>query len=123
MPVVRGLRRPARCAVSDAEQLALLDEGGRAHRCGHDTEHAAADSMRGKANTLRLAVLRLLRTAPDGLTDDEGGQLLRKQYPAADRLTVGRRRQELCTVGLAADTGKRRQTPSGRWAIVWTATR
>ena len=107
----------------EREQLALLDEAGRAHRDGWDTEKAAAGSMRGKANTLRLAVLNLLRQAPDGLTDDEGGQLLRQQYPAADRLTFGRRRQELCTVGLAADTGKRRQTPSGRWAIVWTATR
>lgn len=109
-------------SAHEREQLALLDDAGQVHRDPHDTETFGAESMRGKANTLRLAVLALLREAGDGLTDDEGGQLLRKRYPHADRLTFGRRRQELYRVGLVRDTGRRRQTPAGRWAIVWTVT-
>lgn len=96
-----------------------LSEHGRTHSPGHDTERAAAASLR--LNSIRQTVLALLRLAPDGLTDDEGGALLRVQHPRADRLTFGRRRQELFMAGLVRDTGRRRATPAGRWAIVWTA--
>lgn len=107
-------------AMSDREdqaQLALLDEGGRTHRFPMDTEQAAAESMKPTAATLRKRVLVLLREHPEGLTDDEGAELL----GVRDRLTFGRRRQELCKAGLAHDTTKRRLSPSGRPAAVWAA--
>lgn len=112
---------PGHFAVDDAEQLAILDEGGRVHREPGDTEAAAAVSMRAHAKPLRELVLDLLRLHPDGLTDDEGASYLVVRFPRADRLTWGRRRQELCLAGLVVDSGRRRDTPSGRRAIVWRA--
>lgn len=99
-------------------QLALLDEHGRAHRYGHDTEKRAARSV--DAQGLRDRVLEILRSHPDGLTDDEGGVLLGE---GCDRLTFGRRRNELQKAGYVAKTGERRDTPHGRSAIVWKAIR
>lgn len=94
--------------------------GPFAHRDGHDTEQAARDSIAGAAKTIRGQVLRLIVAAgPDGLTDDEGGQLFRSKYPHADRLTFGRRRHELTVAGLVKKSGQRRKTPRGRNAIVW----
>lgn len=96
---------------------------GKAHARGHDTEHAAAASVAETTGRLRLAVLELLRAAPDGLTDDEGAVLLRNVYVGADRLTFGRRRNELADARLVRDSGLRRINPAtGRTAIVWEAT-
>jgi hypothetical protein len=87
---------------------------GRVHRNAHDTELAAAESVRDVTGRLRIQVLNLLREHPAGLTDDEGGALM-----DGDRLTFGRRRQELVDAGLVKKTDLRRLTPRGRNAIVW----
>lgn len=89
---------------------------GAAHTTGHDTEHQAALLIAPRSGALRAQVLQLLREHPDGLTDDEGGA-----YLGGDRLTFGRRRNELATRGIVVDTGNRRAGPSGRKAIVWAA--
>ena len=105
-----------------AQQLSLDDAllaastPGKAHHDGHDTEHAAADSVAHITGRLRSEVLHLLRAHPGGLTDDEGGRLL-----GGDRLRFGRRRNELCDLGLVCDSGCRRLTPQGRKAVVWVA--
>lgn len=90
--------------------------GGRAHHGGHDTELAAAESVTEITGRLRKQALAILRQAGEhGLTDDEGGAQL-----GGDRLTFGRRRNELVMAGLVVKTDQRRLTPSGRKAIVWT---
>lgn len=106
-----------------AAALAGLDQAGQLHKDAHDTETLAAGAMRPHTKRLRELVLELLRGRPDGLTDDDGAQLLRAKVPSADRLTFGRRRQELVTAGLVRDSGHRRPTPHGRSAIVWQAVR
>lgn len=117
--------------LSLADALAALSElgaqvlteaaPGRVHRDGHDTERAAAASVAQISGALRTVVYALLRAHPDGLTDDQGGQLMAQRVPGADRLTFGRRRQELARVGLVIDSGRRAATPRGRTAIVWRA--
>jgi hypothetical protein len=110
--------------MGDAEQLATLPAEGRMHREPGDTELAAAISMKPHTASLRAKVLELLREAgARGLTDDEGAQLLqlRHRLPYVDRLTFGRRRQELCIAGLAYDCGLRRLSQAHRRAIVWRA--
>lgn len=101
-----------------------MTPGPFAHTDGHDTEHAAAASVRLSSKTIATKVLSLLVEAGElGLTDDEGAQLLTARYGfAGDRLTFGRRRHELRVAGRVAKTGLRRRTPSGRQAIVWAAT-
>lgn len=88
---------------------------GRVHRAGPDTEREAAGSVAPVTGALRRRVLDLLTDAGAlGLTDDEGGRLL-----GGDRLTFGRRRNELARVGLVVDSGRRRRNPNGRSAVVW----
>lgn len=100
-----------------------LPARGRMHRDPLDTERAAAESIAPDIKTMQAKVLRILRDHTEGLTDDEGARLLnfRTGLPYVDRLTFGRRRQELCTAGLVEGTDERRVTPRGRTAIVWRA--
>lgn len=106
--------------MSAAEQLGLLDHNGRVHAAAHDTEVEAAKSI--DARVLRGRVLALLQAHTEGLTDDEGGELMRAQgLPLADRLTFGRRRSELFRAGLVRKSGVKRPTKFGRDAIVWVA--
>lgn len=95
---------------------ALSAAPGKAHRDDPDTSHDAAASVTPITGRLRAEVLALLRQHPEGLTDDEGGALMR-----SDRLRFGRRRNELCDRGLVVDSGVRRLTPAGRNAVVWVA--
>lgn len=88
---------------------------GRAHRVPTDTEQQAAESVTPVTGRLRVLALELITTHTGGLTDDEGGKLMN-----ADRLTFGRRRQELVDEGLVKDSGMRRKGPSGRSTIVWS---
>jgi hypothetical protein len=88
---------------------------GREHMVERDTSHDAAQSASGFTATQRAIVESVLATAwPQGLTDDEGGELL-----GWDRLKWGRRRNELCMQSKVVDSGERRPTPGGRSAIVW----
>jgi hypothetical protein len=109
---LRGARLSSQRPIDEAR-------AGRVHHDPHDTEVSAAVSIAPLTGKLRTAVLRLLGEHPFGLTDDEGARLLNVVYPGADRLTFGRRRQELCRAGLVSASGLRRATPHGRSAIVW----
>lgn len=96
---------------------AAQDRMGKVHTQGSDTEYAAARSVANVTGALRSKVLQLLKdTGARGLTDDEGGALM-----DGDRLTFGRRRNELADLGLVKDSGERRKTPRGRSAVVWVA--
>lgn len=88
---------------------------GRVHRVAKDTEIEAAESVTPITGRLRMQAYTLLKRYPKrGLTDDEGGVLM-----GSDRLTFGRRRQELVIAGLVEDSGVRRPGPSGRSTVVW----
>lgn len=84
---------------------------------GTETSVAAARSMEGSANILRLQVFKLIRrSGTTGMTCDEveceSG--LRHQ-------TASARVNELAGRGDLVDSGSRRKTRSGRLAIVWFA--
>lgn len=78
------------------------------------TSESAAEGMRGSAATLRAKVLALLRSQPNGLTDEEMQQAL-GMNPSTQRP----RRIELVTAGFVIDSGATRKTRSGRNAVVW----
>ena len=87
-----------------------------ARRTAPQTTRDAARRIAGIAPTLRLQVLAAIREAGlCGLTDAEGvarlGLLAQTYTP---------RRRELAQLGAVVDSGRRRKTPSGRAAIVWT---
>lgn len=94
-----------------------LSSVGRYHHNGHDTERAAAEAIGPVVGTQRERVLAAFRKAGDaGLTDYECHSLARLTYPHI----AGTRREELIAAGVPiADSHERRQTPSGRLAIVW----
>jgi len=87
------------------------------HEKGSETSRAAADSMVPKAGTLRALVFDFIRHRVDGATDDEieRGLELRHQ-------TASARRRELVISGHVRDSGFKRNTSSGRKAVVWVAT-
>lgn len=111
-------RHPAAACAVCGQRPRRLGGRGRHHAHGPDTEVEAAlavTDLHGK----RLAAYELLEAAGErGLTDDEGGAQM-----GGDRLTFGRRRQELCLEGRARDSGERRLNPAGRRAVVWVLTR
>lgn len=80
------------------------------------TSKAAAESIRPAAATLRAAVLRLIRTYPGGLTDEEGIDLT-----GLSPSTYRPRRIENVRAGLIRNSGRTRKTRSGRDATVWEA--
>jgi len=82
-----------------------------------DTSIAAAhEHARLRAQDRREA-LRIHSLHPDGLTDFELGDIMRRQQTSA-----GKRRGELRDMGLIEDSGGRRPAPSGSSAIVWRIT-
>lgn len=79
----------------------------------------AAEAMRGGAAVSdREAVLRVIDGKMGGLTDEEIQRVL-KLNPSTERP----RRIELVKAGLVRDSGRKRQTISGREATVWVAVR
>lgn len=82
------------------------------------TSVAAAEAIKGKAVSLRQAVLNFLREQGDlGATDEEmQGRL---QMPGN---TQRARRVELMKMGLVMYSARTRKTKSGRDAAVWIAT-
>ena len=79
-----------------------------------DTSHAAALDARENSGIHRALALRVLREAPDGLTDFE---LAAKT--GLQQTSIGKRRGELRDAGLVVDSGRKRPSPSGSAAIVW----
>jgi predicted transcriptional regulator len=83
---------------------------------GTDTSRAAAESIADDAATLRDQVLDLIRASTDGLTTDEVEMRL-----GLNHQTASPRVWELHKRGLIGDSGKRRETRSGRMARVYRA--
>ncbi len=82
-----------------------------------DTSRQAAKKIETSADTVRGRVLRFLVKNVDGATD-EAMQYAMWLNPNTQRP----RRIELVERGLVKDSGVRRNTKSGRKAIVWEAT-
>ena len=78
------------------------------------TSHDAADAHANQRDTDRDKVRVLLSKHPNGLTDFELADLMKRQ-----QTSVGKRRGELRDAGLVRDSGRRRPSPSGSAAIVW----
>lgn len=97
--------------------LRQLPDIGRWHKGGTDTERSAAEAIGPVVGTQRDRVLAAyLKAGSSGLTDYECHALARLTYPHI----AGTRREELIAAGVPiADSNERRQTPSGRLAIVW----
>lgn len=93
-------------------QLDLLSWKGPGARKGDpQTSHDAANIFRSReVHENVLAVLRDHGPLTDfEIADRLGGQ----------QTSLGKRRGELRDAGLVVDSGKRRQAPSGCFAIVW----
>lgn len=81
------------------------------------TSGVAADCIAGHAKDLRARVLALIvEQGPHGATDDEGETVLGIKCQTYTPL-----RFELVALGLVVDSGRRRNTASGRPAAVWVA--
>lgn len=83
---------------------------------GSDTSESAAESMAEHAPTLRLLVFKCIADQVHGATCDEVEVALRLRHQ-----TVSARIRELARDLKIMDTGYRRQTRSGRHAVVWKA--
>ena len=80
------------------------------------TSHVAARRIAGHAATLRERIFAFIaERGVAGATDDEGEAALSIKCQ-----TYTPRRGELVALGLLVDSGKRRNTTSGRPAAVWT---
>lgn len=79
------------------------------------TSGVAADRIAGHAKDLRARVLVfIVEQGSHGATDDEGEAVL-----GIKPQTYTPRRGELVALGLVVDSGRRRNTASGRPAAVW----
>lgn len=85
------------------------------HNAPAGTSGVAADRIAGHAKALRARVLAfIVEQGPHGATDDEGEAVL-----GIKPQTYTPRRGELVALGLVVDSGRRRNTASGRPAAVW----
>jgi hypothetical protein len=82
------------------------------HVTSSKTSREAAISMLPNVGTKRRVIYDLLASAPS--TDDELEAATGWRHQ-----TVSARRRELVMLGLVVDSGKRRETSSGRAATVW----
>jgi len=88
---------------------------------GSDTSEEAAEAIAPHLSRLQQLLLADLRRYPNGLTDEQmqdGGSGTPLWRPSTQRP----RRIELVARGLVKDSGQRRRTRSGRFAVVWVAT-
>ncbi|HRQ74261.1 MAG TPA: hypothetical protein PLU35_14660, partial [Phycisphaerales bacterium] len=87
------------------------------HNAPAGTSGVAADRIAGHAKDLRARVLAfIVERGPHGATDDEGETALGIKCQ-----TYTPRRGELVALGLVVDSGRRRNTASGRPAAAWIA--
>ncbi len=87
------------------------------HQHHSDTSFAAAEEAEAGSGGQRRAVRDLLLLQQDGLIDEEIQHMLHMN-PSTERP----RRIELVKTGIAQDSGRRRNTSSGRKAVVWQLT-
>lgn len=81
------------------------------------SSRAAAVHVAPSADTMRAAVLRVIRESPDGLTDIEIQERLHMNGS-----TQRPRRVELVERGLVRDSGRKRRSASGVACVVWEPT-
>jgi hypothetical protein len=107
--------RPSRAPARNSPTRRTSAPSGTA-----DTRRDAAASIDG--DPLQHLQQRVLETIAQhghhGMTDEE----LRRSLPDLAPDTPRARRTELTSLGLVADSGERRRTARGRFAIVWVAT-
>ncbi len=85
------------------------------HNAPAGTSGVAAGRIAGHAKDLRARVLAfIVEQGPHGATDDEGEAVL-----GIKPQTYTPRRGELVALRLVVDSGRRRNTASGRPAAVW----
>ncbi len=88
------------------------------HNAPAGTSGVAADRIARHARDLRSSVLAfIVEQGPHGATDDEGEAAL-----GVKPQTYTPRRGELVALRQVVDSGRRRNTASGRPAAVWVAT-
>jgi hypothetical protein len=89
-----------------------------ARQADPDTAHEAAKINLEIHGAQRLSVLCYLRSqGTSGATDYEIGRAI-----GILRTSAGKRRKELCELGLVRDLGQRRSTDTGATAMVWVVT-
>lgn len=79
-----------------------------------ETSIEAANRAAPRAGSQRAIALEAFRAHPDGLTDEELGNVT-KQY----QNSMGKRRTELTQAGFLEDSGIRRLSSRGSMMIVW----
>src|SRR5262245_10175682 len=94
-----------------------MKQGSLPYVANSETSFDAADAFGSDlAATLRERVYRAIRDSADGLTDEEIQRVLEM-----DGSTERPRRVELLRAQRICDSGERRDTRSGRRAVVWRA--
>lgn len=104
----------------------MLDMSRVAHRDDPDTSHTAAANLAG-TEAVKLAILTLLRESTDGLTAFEAqdryiDQRAARGWPQVQPHSINRRMSDMHkeTPARVRDTSRRRPTPSGATAVVWS---
>ena len=100
--------------MADDDQGDLFDDDRPPFVHGSTTSEQAAEEIGKVTGHLRLMVFDLLCEYVRGLTDHQMQEIL-GMNPSTQRP----RRIELVRQGWVIDSGDRRQTPSGRQAVVW----
>lgn len=105
----------------DAKQIDLFEEAkadlplSAPYARGSDTSKAAAESIEPASGTLRARVLGTIKSMREyGMTCDEVEQTTHLTHQ-----TASARVHELHKLGAIRDSGRRRNTRSGRKATVW----
>jgi hypothetical protein len=97
--------------------LARLDAPAHRNAPAGTSDVAAARIVPIAGKVRRRVYDAILARGPEGLTDAEGETALGLRSQSYTP-----RRNELVRLGLVADSGRRRRTPSNRPAAVWIAT-
>lgn len=107
----------------DAETWRQDEPEAKARTTDPETSHAAAESL--SADDLRDSqadVLLFFNSYQNGMTDEEFVDRALSAGMSQSRSGLRTRRSELVDLGLMEDAGERRETRSGREAIVWRVT-
>jgi hypothetical protein len=108
------------CSGRQGRLEADFDPRENVRRTDPDTSYLAAHhgKVRGDYRKRQRfnVYLAICQAGSHGATDEENALYLGYRLSSADK-----RRGELVKVGLVVDSGRRRKTTSGCWAIVWIA--
>lgn len=98
----------------------LVEVPAGARSTDPDTSHIAAAIRRDIAGNHRLVLQLLADHGP--MTDWDLSQQAARRGIKIVPTSIGKRRQELLTVGYVCNSGRRRQTGTGATAICWQIT-